>query len=101
MRASPANGRIATGPFTPTKPRPSPAILKLPDRAQIQFDLAWRGPLNLAIALYTDSLQPILLTDKENGPDFGGFYSLRFANTVFVTLTPIRKKDPLPRWATR
>jgi hypothetical protein len=69
--------------------------LKLPDRSQIQFDMAWRGPLYLAIALYTDSLQPILLTEKENGPDFGGFYSLRFFNTVFVTLTPIRKKDPL------
>jgi hypothetical protein len=68
--------------------------LKLPDRSQIQFDLAWRGPLNLAIALYTDSLQPILLLDKENGPDFGGFYSLRFASTVFVALEPIRKKDP-------
>jgi hypothetical protein len=68
--------------------------VKLPDRAQIQFDLAWRGPLNLAIALYTDSLQPILLIDKENGPDFGGFYSLRFASTVFVALEPIRKKDP-------
>jgi hypothetical protein len=69
--------------------------LKLPDQAQIQFDMVWRGPLSLAIALYTDSLQPILLTDKENGPDFGGFYSLRFQNTVIVTLTPIRKKDPL------
>jgi hypothetical protein len=69
--------------------------LKLTDKSQIQFEMAWRGPLSLAIALYTDSLQPILLTDKENGPDFGGFYSLRFQNTVFVTLTPIRKKDPL------
>jgi hypothetical protein len=69
--------------------------VKLPERAQIQFDLAWKGALNLAVALYTDSLQPVLLTDKENGPDFGGFYSLRFANTLFVTLTPIRKKEPL------
>jgi hypothetical protein len=69
--------------------------VSLPDRAQIQFDLAWKGPLNLAIALYTDSLQPILLTEKEKGPDFGGFYSLRFFNTLFVTLTPIRKKDPI------
>ncbi len=69
--------------------------LKLPDRARLQFDLAWKGSLNLAIALYTDSLQPILLTDKEKGPDFGGFYSLRFMNTFFVTLTPIRKKEPL------
>ncbi len=69
--------------------------LKLPDRSQIQFDMAWRGPLYMAIALYTDSLQPILLTDKESGPDFGGFYSLRFFNTIYVTLTPIRKRDPL------
>jgi hypothetical protein len=69
--------------------------LKLPDRSQIQFDMAWRGPLYLAIALYTDSLQPILLANKQNGPDFGAFYSLRFFNTVFITLTPIRKRDPL------
>ena len=69
--------------------------LRLPERSQVQFDMAWRGPLYLAIALYTDSLQPILLTDKENGPDFGAFYSLRFFNTIYVTLTPIRKKDPL------
>jgi hypothetical protein len=40
-------------------------------------------------------MQPILLTDKENGPDFGGFYSLRFYNTLFINLTPIRKKEPL------
>jgi hypothetical protein len=69
--------------------------LKLPDQSRVQFDMAWRGPLSLAIALYTDSLQPILLTDRENGPDFGGFYSLRFQNTVFVSLTPIRKKGPM------
>jgi hypothetical protein len=69
--------------------------LKLPDRAQMQFDLVWRGTLNLAIALYTDSLQPILLSDKENGPDFGGFYSLLFNNAVFVTLRPIKKKEPV------
>src|SRR5580700_3499872 len=67
--------------------------VNLPDRSQVQFDLAWKGPLNLAIALYTDSLQPILLVDKEHGPDFGGFYSLRFASTVFITLEPIRKQD--------
>jgi hypothetical protein len=69
--------------------------VQLPDRSQIQFDLAWKGPLSLAVALYTDSLQPILLTEKDNGPDFGGFYSLRFASTLFVTLTPIRKNVTL------
>jgi hypothetical protein len=69
--------------------------LKLPDVADIQFDLAWKGALNLAVALYTDSLQPIALLQKENGPDFGGFYSLRFTYTVTIGLTPIRKKDPI------
>jgi len=69
--------------------------LKLPNQSRIQFDMVWRGPLSLAIALYTDSLQPILLSDRDNGPDFGGFYSLRFLNTVFVSLTPVRKKGPL------
>ena len=69
--------------------------LKLPDVADIQFDLAWKGALNLAVALYTDSLQPIALAQKEEGPDFGGFYSLRFTYTVTIGLTPIRKKDPI------
>jgi hypothetical protein len=68
--------------------------LHLPDRSQMEFDLAWKGPLNLAIALYTDSLQPIALNDKEKGPDFGGFYSLRLYS-AFTTLTAIRKKEPL------
>jgi hypothetical protein len=69
--------------------------LNLPDAADIQFDLAWKGALNLAVALYTDSLQPIALAEKEKGPDFGGFYSLRFSYTVTIGLTPIRKKEPL------
>ncbi|MGO8699418.1 MAG: hypothetical protein ACLQVY_17060 [Limisphaerales bacterium] len=69
--------------------------VKLPDVADIQFDLAWKGALNLAVALYTDSLQPIALAAKENGPDFGGFYSLRFTYTVTIGLTPIRKNDPI------
>ena len=56
--------------------------LKLPDVAEIQFDLAWKGALNLAIALYTDSLLPILLTAKDQAPDFGGFYSLRLHNAT-------------------
>lgn len=67
--------------------------LKLPDIAEIQFDLAWKGALNLAIALYTDSLQPILLSAKDQGPDFGGFYSLRFYNSAFIDLWPIKKTD--------
>ena len=48
--------------------------IKLPDSADLQFDLAWSGTLTLSLALYTDSLQPILLADKEKAPQFGGFY---------------------------
>jgi len=70
--------------------------LKLPDVAEIQFDLAWQGPLNLAIALYTDSLRPILLSAKAQGPDFGGFYSLRLDNSFYrsIDLWPIKKNEP-------
>lgn len=69
--------------------------VKLPDVAEIQFDLAWKGGLNLAVALYTDSLQPILLTAKDSGPNFGGFYSLRFQYSAFIDLWPIKKTEPL------
>ena len=68
---------------------------KLPDESEIQFDLAWKGSLNLAVALYTDSLRPILLTAKDQAPDFGGFYSFRFQSTVLIDLWAIRKRDPV------
>jgi hypothetical protein len=68
---------------------------KLPDATEIQFDLAWKGTLNLAIALYTDSLRPILLTAKDQAPDFGGFYSFRFQGTAFVDLWAIKKLAPV------
>ncbi len=69
--------------------------LKLPDVAEIQFDLAWKGALNLAVALYTDSLQPVQLNLKEQAPDFGGFYSFRFQSSVIVDMIAIKKLDPL------
>jgi hypothetical protein len=69
--------------------------LKLPDVAEIQFDLAWKGALNLAVALYTDSLRPVQLNAREQAPDFGGFYSFRFQNTVLIDLWAIKKADPI------
>jgi hypothetical protein len=85
--------------------------LKLPDVAEIQFDLAWKGSLNLAVAIYTDSMQPILLNAKDSGPDFGGFYSVRFQNaySFSVDCSPIKKAERirslgqlfLPSFATR
>jgi hypothetical protein len=67
--------------------------LKLPDRSHIQFDMAWRGLLSLAVALYTDSLQPIRLDNKENGPDFGAFYSHSEKRSAPSTGTT---DDPVP-----
>jgi hypothetical protein len=69
--------------------------LKLPDTADLQFDLAWSGDLSLSLALYTDSLQPIALLDKDDKtkvPDFGSFYSMRFVN-MFVEVARIKKME--------
>ncbi len=68
--------------------------LKLPDRSEIQFDMAWKGQFNLAIALYTDSLQPILLTAKDQAPAFGAFYSLRIQSPYLIDIMPISKNEP-------
>jgi hypothetical protein len=68
---------------------------KLPDLAEIQFDLAWKGVLNMAVALYTDSLQPVLLNLKDQAPDFGGFYSFCFQGTAVIDMRAIKKLDPL------
>jgi hypothetical protein len=95
MEADSGRWLYRNGAFYADKSASIARDVKLPARAEVQFDLAWRGQLNLAIALYTDSLQPILLTDKENGPDFGGFYSLRFTQSAFISLTPIHKQGPL------
>jgi hypothetical protein len=73
--------------------------IKLPDTADLQFDLAWKGDLTLSVALYTDSLQPMLIADKDKGPDFGAFYSMRFQN-LFVDVARIKKmENPLALFA--
>lgn len=68
--------------------------VKLPEVACIQFDLAWKGMLYMAIALYTDYLHPVSLTAKENEPSFGGFYSLQL-NNYTANLLPVTKHDPI------
>ena len=78
------------GAFYASKPASIARDLKLPDMARIEFDLAWRGQPSMAIAFYTDSLQPILLLNKENGPDFGGFYSFRLSG-IIADIYPIKK----------
>lgn len=82
------------GAFYATKAASIARDLHLPDTAQIEFDLTWKNTLHMAIALYTDTLQPVPLASKENGRDFGGFYSFQ-VNSSYLDLMPIKKMDPL------
>lgn len=68
--------------------------IKLPASTTLEFDIEWRGMLNLAVALYTDYLQPVSLRNKEEEPDFGGFYSLQI-NSQVASLLYVNKRDPL------
>jgi hypothetical protein len=72
--------------------------IKLPDTADLQFDLAWSGTLVLSVALYTDSLQPMVITNKDKGADFGAFYSMRFLS-LSVEMMRIKKNEPVANLA--
>jgi hypothetical protein len=80
------------GAFYASKSASIARDLKLPDTADLQFDLAWTGTLTLSLALYTDSLQPILIADKDTAPKFGAFYSVRF-QSLYVDITRIKKME--------
>src|SRR4051812_7904945 len=82
------------GAFYATRAASIARDVHLPDVSSIQFDLTWKGYFQLAIALYSDSLQPVSLANKESAPDFGGFYSLQL-NTFSANLLPITKNDPI------
>jgi hypothetical protein len=82
------------GAFYATRAASIARDVHLPDVSSVQFDLAWKGYFQLAIALYSDSLQPVSLANKESAPDFGGFYSLQL-NTFSANLLPITKNDPI------
>jgi hypothetical protein len=82
------------GAFYATKAASIARDVHLPDTAQIEFDLVWKSTLHMAIALYSDSLQPVSLASKESAPDFGGFYSFQ-VNSSYMDMMPIKKRDPL------
>ena len=86
--------RFKNGSFYATRAASIARDVNLPDVANLEFDLAWRGSFHLAIALYTDYLQPVNLASKESEPDFGGFYSLQL-NNYYANLLPITKSDPI------
>jgi small nuclear ribonucleoprotein (snRNP)-like protein len=82
------------GAFYATKSASIARDLKLPDSASIQFDLAWKGTLHMAVALYTSRMDPINLNTKDSEPDFGGFYSLQLGS-FGSGLLMVKKDAPL------
>jgi hypothetical protein len=66
----------------------------LPDSASMQFDLEWRGFFHIAVALYTEYLNPVNLGNKETEPKFGGFYSMQI-NPFSANLLPVKQTEPL------
>lgn len=53
----------------------------LPFEIRMDFDLYWHNQFGLAIALHTDSLEPITLNVGSQKPDFVPFYSLALSHT--------------------
>lgn len=86
--------KYTNGAFYATRAASIARDLKLPDVARIEFDLAWKGVLQSAIALYTGYMQPVNLQTKDAGPDFGGFYSLQI-NSFVSALMRVKKDEPL------
>lgn len=68
--------------------------IELPPEARIRLHLAWKDTLSLAIGLYTDSLQPINLPNKEQEPPFCTFYSLALVSQGAV-LRAINQTEPI------
>ncbi len=93
-RVQSGNWVFHEGAFYASKAASIARNLDLPDRSQIQFNLHWKGTLNLAFALYTDYLHPVSLANKDTEPDFGGFYSLQL-NSYFANVLMVKQKVPL------
>jgi hypothetical protein len=70
--------------------------LDLPPTIRMDFDLYWHNMFSLAIALHTDSLEPISLNAREQEPDFAPFYSLWLSPTA-TELRVVPKTGPIRR----
>jgi len=92
--AQPSTWKYRNGALITTESGSIARDLKLPDITTIEFDIAWQNYLSIAIALYANTLFPIQLAQKDDGPDFGPFYSLQI-NFNTVNLMAIRKGAPL------
>ena len=83
---------FVNGAFVATQPASIARDVKLPPSSSLEFDLAWQGQFTLAIALYTDSLQPVRLAQTADEPPFGGFYSLQL-NSYSTQLLLVKHKE--------
>ena len=91
---NPGQWHFANGAFIATQPASIARDVKLPPSSSLEFDLAWQGTFALAVALYTDSLQPVRLAQTADEPPFGGFYSLQL-NSFSTQLLLVRHKEPV------
>lgn len=92
--AQPSSWKYSNGSFITKESGSIARDLKLPDLASIEFDIAWQNYLSIAIALYASTLYPIQLANKDDGPDFGAFYSLQI-NFNTANLMLVKKGAPL------
>jgi hypothetical protein len=83
---------FVNGAFVATQSASIARDVKLPPNSSLEFDLAWQGQFALAIALYTDSLQPVRLAQTADEPPFGGFYSLQL-NSYSTQLLLVKHKE--------
>ena len=68
--------------------------LDLPNDIRMDFEVYWHSVYGVAIALHTDSLEPISLNARDQEPDFAPFYSLLLRNST-VELRVVPKTGPI------
>ncbi|MGB0580321.1 MAG: hypothetical protein ACPGVU_11515, partial [Limisphaerales bacterium] len=66
----------------------------LPNDIRMDFDVYWHNLYGVAIALHTDSLEPISLNARDEEPDFAPFYSMLLRNST-VELRVVPKEGPI------
>lgn len=96
--ANPGQWHFVNGAFVASQSASIARDLKLPASSSLEFDLAWRGQFRHAVALYSDTLQPVMLDAAAEQPAFGDFYSLQMfhfgAQQMQVQLMHVRHKGP-------
>ena len=94
---NPGQWHFVNGAFVASQSASIARDVKLPPSSSLEFDLAWRGQFRHAVALYSDSLQPVMLDSAAEQPAFGDFYSLQMfhfgAQQMQVQLMHVRHKE--------